>query len=126
MSYSFAILFSCGLVGMVIGFLIGLACNGDVKKLNETINELEDKVRSAEWAARLSNSHAEQLGETISKAMTELSAWKEGNTRFKMLLEDRDLQLREKTAEVNRLSDLVATLQAKVPARNARGKFVAR
>lgn len=28
--------------------------------------------------------------------------------------------------EVDRLSDLVATLQTKVPARNARGKFVAR
>ena len=29
-------------------------------------------------------------------------------------------------AEADRLSDLVATLQAKVPTRNARGKFVAR
>lgn len=98
MSYSFAILFSCGLVGMVIGFLIGLACNGDVKKLNETINELEDGVEY--WQGE-----CDKIAEVGYRSACELI---------------------EAKAEVNRLSDLVATLQAKVPARNARGKFVAR
>ena len=98
MSYSFAILFSCGLVGMVIGFLIGLACNGDVKKLNETINELED----------------------------DLEYWMSSSDQYRDINFEALEQNSNLISEVNRLSDLVATLQAKVPARNARGKFVAR
>ena len=95
---AYAILLSCGLVGMVIGFLIGLACNGDVKKLNETINDLEDGLEY--WIGKYEDVSENAHGLRMSGAVAQ--------------------------AEIDRLSDLVATLQAKVPARNARGKFVAR
>lgn len=88
---TYAILLTCGIVGMVIGFLIGLACNGDVKKLNAKLNDSLDD---------------------LDEALDGVDYW--------------TAQYDEAQAEVNRLSDLVATLQAKVPARNARGKFVAR
>ncbi len=56
--------------------------------------------------------HAEQV-EKMHDGMVEYAN--------KALRENIDLQ-----RERDRLSDLVATLQTKVPARNARGKFVAR
>lgn len=54
--------------GMISGFLVGLACNGDVKALNMTINGLEDGVEY--W----------------------LDAWEKADTRAKSLQSEVDRQ----------------------------------
>ena len=40
-------LYISGIVGMAIGFLVGMACTGNAKKLNAKINKLERL--NAEW-----------------------------------------------------------------------------
>ena len=82
--------------GIWTGYLVGQF--GGVKEMNRRLNALvADKKQIA----------------------YERDCWKLG-------AEVRSEMYAELQTENDRLSDLVATLQTKVPARNARGKFVAR